>query len=73
MKEQSGKEQKKREFLSKTQLRITGSAGEADKEERMARILEMFPETPREVDDILFNVSSEPIFPPEKSPDDPSS
>lgn len=73
MKEQSGKEQKRRESLSKTRLRMTGSAGEADKEKRMARILEMFPETPKEVDDIIFNVSSEPRFPPEKSSDDPPS
>ena len=70
MKEQPGKKQERRESLSKTRLRITGSAGEADKEEKRARIVKMFPETPKEVDDILFNISSEPIFLPEKSSDD---
>lgn len=65
-----GKERKRMVSLSKTRLRITGFAGDADLKEKRARIVEMFPETPKELDDILFNVSSEPIFLPENASGD---
>ena len=48
--------------LSKTKLRLGEKAGEVGPLKAKASILEMFPEIPGEVDDILFDVSAEPPF-----------
>jgi|GEM_PF-2692859 len=53
--------------FSKTKLRLHGKTAKAKPEKSCARIEEMFPDCPPEVDDILFDVSEEPLFPKEKT------
>ena len=49
--------------FSKTRLRLNKDPHGIDSEPRKARIEEMFPEMPPGLDDILFDVSAEPLFP----------
>jgi hypothetical protein len=58
----------KKNILSKTKLRLSGRGTEDSPNPPRARIEEMFPEIPEEVDDILFDISGEPLFPGETAP-----
>jgi len=58
----------KKKILSKTKLRISGGEEEVRPNHKGARIEEMFPDIPEEVDHILFDVTREPLFPRESHP-----
>lgn len=54
--------------LSKTRLRMGDREGNPESSGRRARIEELYPENPVGLDDILFDISGEPLFPPEPCP-----
>jgi hypothetical protein len=58
----------KKKILSKTKLRISGAEETAHLNPRGARIEEIFPEVPEDVDRILFDVTGESLFPRESHP-----
>lgn len=58
----------KKAILSKTKLRLQGRGKNDPTNPPRARIEEMFPEMPEELEDILFDVSGEPLFPGESQP-----
>ena len=53
----------KKIILSKTKLRLQGKGKDISPNHTKARIEEMFPEMPEGLEDILFDVSGEPLFP----------
>lgn len=59
----------KKRILSKTKLRLQGKGRDVSGNHPKARIEELFPEIPEGLEEILFDVSGEPIFPGDSQPE----